>query len=165
MVAIAKTPRHYTQLPPTGLDPSVPLQLAFNPNLPKIFTLKYEQVIKHPQTRRHMREYLLTDQFGNQWVTYLAFCADDEVHQWPVDRNAYIKPSMMFAHGGRVSADLLDKFRQAAFTIFQRQDIAITAARKAGKGAKITLIDLPAVPDLKAMQKPVYIGTAKAKKP
>lgn len=164
MVAPAIRNPHFRKIPPAGLDPSLPLQLAFNPTLKKHFVLRYEQIIKHPTTGRHMREYVMDDQFGNQWLTFLAFCADDEVHQWPTDRNAYIKPSMLAAHGGRVSADLLDKFRQAAFVVFERQDTAIKAARKAAGrlAGKIALIDIPPVPDLKAPPKVVQLGNPEA---
>lgn len=165
MVAFAKQNAHYRKVPPAGLDPSVPLQLAFNPGERKFFSLKYEQIIKQPRTGRHIREFIFVDQFGNQWVTFLSWCIDDEIHQWPTDRNAYIKPSMILKHGGRVSADLLDKFREAAFTIFHRQDVALKAARHAaGTGGKIVLIDMPPPPELMGKPKTVQLGNPEAHK-
>lgn len=167
MVAHAKAKHHLRQIPPANLDPGEPLQAAFNPGVKKQFTLKRTGLIRHPKTGRHLREFLLTDQFGNFWITYLAICADMEVHQWPTDRNAYIKPSMQLAHNG-ISADLMDKFRQAAFTIFDRQDKAVEALRSiANKSAGKIVVDfdkltLPPAPDLKASPKVVQLGNPSA---
>jgi hypothetical protein len=150
---------HYRVDPPLDLDPTGPLQDAFNPSERKKFILKRTGIIQHPKTGRRMREFLLVDNFGNNWITYLATCADLEVHQWPTDRNAYVKPSMIAAHGGRLSADLFDSFRDTAFKVFDRQDKAVRAMRTLATNAAgriiadVTKLELPPPPKLTLARK------------
>lgn len=151
MVAHFKSP-HLRAIPPATIDPSEPLQDAFNPTTRKLFELKRTGLIQDPKTKRTLREFLLVDQFGNNWITFLAVCADMEVHQWPIDRSAYVKPSIMAEHGG-LTADLFDKYRLTAFKVFARQDAAhkalqTLASRTAGKIVDVTNLELPPAPSL-----------------
>lgn len=130
MVAPANRNPHFRLLPPADFDPAEPLQLAYNPSVRKRFEVKRTGVIQDPNTGRRIREYMLVDQHANNWVTYLAICLNGEVYQWPTDRNAYLKPSIIAEHGG-ISADLMDKYRIQAFNAFGRIDAGIRALRKA----------------------------------
>lgn len=143
---------HYRLDPGTGLDPAEPLQMAFNPEVKKVFELKRTGIIKHPKTGRCIREFLLVDHFGNNWITYMAVGADYEVHQWPTDRNAYVKPSIIAEHGG-LSANLFDKYRIQAFRAFDRVDAQIKqvraiASQTAGKIVDPSKLELPPAPSL-----------------
>lgn len=139
MVAIAHRNPHFRQLPPADFDPGEPLQQAFNPTERKTFVHVKAGVIQHPQGRR-IREYLLVDNFGNHWITYLAVCLDGEVYQWPTDRNAYAKPSIVAEHGG-FTADLFDKYRLEAFRAFARIDAELRAIRQIASETAGKIID------------------------
>jgi hypothetical protein len=130
MVALSSpASAHHRIVPPPFHDPGEPLQLAFNPQERKIFVTLRDSIIVEPGTLRRLREYLLRDNHGNHWLTYLGHAIDFEIYQSPTDRSAFLKPIAGIKEHGGITQDLMDLHRKAAFRDFAKIDHAILAAR------------------------------------
>lgn len=138
MVALANP--HYRRVPSADIDPSEIIQGDVSHSITQQFRILRSGVIMHPKNKRMLREFLITDQFTNTYITYFAVGADGEEYQWPPQKGCRVKPSVITAHGGITEA-LFDKYRQAAFQEFARIDEVIRATRNLAGALAGKIID------------------------
>ena len=128
------------RIPSADIDPSELIQGDVSQSITQLFRILKTGVIQHPKTKRYLREFLITDQFGNHYITYFAVTVDGEEYQWPPQKSCRVKPSVITAHGG-ITQDLFDKYRHAAFVEFDRIDAVIRATRNAASAIAGKIID------------------------
>lgn len=69
---------------------------------------------------RVMREYILSDNYGNEYLCYLAALKDGEIYEV----SDWIRPSVILKYGGWTNA-LIDAYRAKARDAFDRAERAL----------------------------------------
>lgn len=128
------------RIPSADIDPTEIIQGDVSQTITQHFKILRTGLIQHPKTQRYLREFLITDQFGNTYITYFAVGCDGEEYQWPPQKSCRVKPSVITAHHG-LTADLFDKMRIEAFREFDRIDEVIRVTRNAASVIAGKIID------------------------
>ena len=111
------------RLPSTDLDPSECVQGDVGSSIHQVFDIRYTQLVVDPKSKRTMREWHVTDQFENHYLSFRCVLSDGNDY----DLFARIKDSELKRYGG-FTDELMDAARKKAFHSFKINDDQVRAA-------------------------------------